>query len=111
QKPEDAEPGFEFPEFDEPGFLRHEFEQFYATIIAFVLGVVVGIAAYVVGRLAVPVAVPFGVGIAGVVVGTLLIRQVRPASSEYTKGDWASLVVLIFFGFLGFWLLFAGLSP
>jgi hypothetical protein len=111
QKAEDEEPAFEFPEFDEKGFLEHEFEQFYATVIAFLLGVVVGVAAFIVGRQGTPWEVPFGVGIGGVVVGTLLIRQIRPASKDYTKGDWASLAILIFFGFLGFWLLLAGLVP
>ncbi len=111
QKSEETESAFEFPEFDEKGFLDHEFEQFYATIIAFILGVVVGVAAYIVGRLGLSWEIPFGVGLAGVAAGALLIRQLRPASTDYTKGDWASLVLLMFFGFLGFWLLLAGLTP
>jgi hypothetical protein len=111
QKTEDTEPAFEFPEFDEHGFLQHEYEQYYATVIAFVLGVVIGIVAFLVGRFSVPVEVPLGVGVAGLIGGALGIRQIRPLSKDYTKGDWASLVVLMLFGFLAFWLLLAGFIP
>jgi hypothetical protein len=111
KKPEEEESDFEFPEFDEPGFVRHEYEQYYATILAFLIGVGLGGLAYVISSptLALPVAVPFGAGIGGTAAGALGIRRLRPASTEYTKGDWASLVVLIFFSFLAVWFLLADL--
>jgi hypothetical protein len=107
---EDATPSFEFPEFDEQAFLAHEFEQFRATVLAFSLGVALGIAAFLIGDLGFSPYLPLIVGFVGTAALALVIRQLRPASSEYTKGDWASLIVLIFFGFLGVWFLAANLA-
>ena len=106
---EEAEAAFEFPEFDERGFLAHEFEQFYATVLAFALGFVVGAVAYLVGTASPSFFLPLGVGVVGTAAGAFAIRRIRPGSSEYTRGDWATLILLIFFGFLGFWLLLADL--
>lgn len=100
---------FEFPEFDERLFLAHEFEQYYATVLAFILGLIIGAAAFLVGRSGLPVALPLLTGVVGVAGGTFAIQRIRPASSDYTKGDWAGLILLMIFGFLGFWLLFSDL--
>jgi len=107
---EEAENAFEFPEFDEKGYLAHEFEQFYATVTGFVLGVVIGVAAFGVGLTGVSVYLPLGVGLAGTAAGALVIRQLRAGSADYTKGDWAALVALMFFTFLGFWFLLANVA-
>ena len=32
-----------------------------------------------------------------------IFQRLRPASSEYTKGDWASLILMQTFGWLGIW--------
>jgi len=109
KKGEEEEAAFEFPEFDEKAFLSHEFEQFYATVMAFGLGLVVGVATYYAGRAGLPLAGVLGVGALGVVLSAFVIRSLRAASKEYTRGDWASLIVLMFFAFLGVWLLLANL--
>ncbi len=106
---EAEEEQFEFPPFDERGFLDHEFELYYATVIAFIVGVVLGLVGFLVDGLGLSVVVPLLVGLAGTAAGVLIIQRIRPGSRTYTTGDWAGLVVLIFFGFLGFWLLFADL--
>ena len=108
KKPEEEE-SFEFPVFDEPGFLAHEFEQYYATMIAFVLGLVIGGASYAISGVAGSPWGGFGVGIAAIVGSVFAIRSIRPRSREYTKGDWAALIVLMFFAFLGVWFLLADL--
>ena len=107
---EEGEPAFEFPTFDERGYLQHEYEQLYATVTAFVIGVLVGGFAFLVGALNLPYFVPLAVGFGGTVGGAFAIRQIRPASSDYTKGDWATLIVLIFFGFLGIWFLLSDVA-
>jgi hypothetical protein len=107
---EDEAAAFEFPEFDERAFLEHEFEQFWATVLAFSIGVAGGVAAFLVGLAGISAYLPLVVGLAATGGGVLGIRQLRVASKEYTKGDWASLVVLIFFGFLGVWFLLANIA-
>jgi hypothetical protein len=107
---EEAENAFEFPEFDEKGYLAHEFEQFYATITGFVIGVVIGVAAFAVGLAGISAYVPLAVGLGGTFGGALVIRQLRPGSADYTKGDWAALGALMFFTFLGFWFLVANVA-
>ncbi len=108
---EEEEAKFEFPEFDVRAFVTHEFEQYYATLIAFGFGVLLGLLVYLIGLAKLPVEVPVLAGVAGTVAAVLAIREMRPASWDYTKGDWASLVVLVFFSFLGVWLLLADVLP
>ena len=106
---EDDDPAFEFPEFDEKGFYEHEFEQLYATLLAFLFGVLLGGLAFAVGRIGLPVEAPFGAGLAGTVLAAFVIQRLRPESAKYTKGDWATLGALMFFSFLGIWFLLADL--
>ena len=35
----------------------------------------------------------------------ILIQRLRPKASEYTRGEWAGLILLEFFGWVGFWFL------
>lgn len=109
KKADEEEDAFEFPPFDEGAFLAHEFEQFYATLLAFGLGVLLGAVAFLIGAVGVPPFGVLGIGIVGIVGGCYAVRALRPAAREYTRGDWASLIVLMFFGFLGIWLLLADL--
>ncbi|HTT34330.1 MAG TPA: hypothetical protein VLX64_05530 [Thermoplasmata archaeon] len=101
----EADASFEFPEFDEPTFLRHEFEQTWATVLAFLLAVADGILSYLLGRIVPLLVVPAAVGIAWLGLSPFLIQRLRPTSDQYTRGEWAGLLLLEFFGWVGFWFL------
>lgn len=96
---------FEFPAFDEGKFLSHEFEQTYATLLAFVLAVVVGLVSYAVSLTPLGALAGFGAGLVLIVTTPYLIQRLRPSSSEYTRGEWAALLLLEIFGWLGVWFL------
>lgn len=96
---------FEFPEFDEGKFLRHEFEQTYATLLAFVFAIAIGFASFAVTRTALGALAGFAIGLVLIVATPYLVQRLRPSSSEYTRGEWAALLLLEIFGWLGVWFL------
>ena len=98
-------PAFQFPEFDLAKFLRHEFEQTYAVAIALVVAILLGFVSWAGDFAKLPLVVPVVVGIVGVVFSPYLIQRLRTASSDYTKGDWAGLILVEVFGWLGVWFL------
>ncbi len=42
-------------------------------------------------------------GLAVVIASPFLIRRLRASAGDYTKGDWAALILVEVFGWLGFW--------
>jgi hypothetical protein len=109
---EDDEVGFEFPEFDEAAFIAHESEQTVATAIALVFALLLaGISfaidsvagGHVVGGIAPLIYIPPVLGVAVVIASVFIIGRLRPASTDYTKGDWASLLLIQIFGWIGIW--------
>lgn len=42
-------------------------------------------------------------GLAVVIGSPFLIRRLRAAAATYTKGDWAGLILVELFGWLGIW--------
>lgn len=100
---------FEFPVFDEAKFLRHEFEQTYATVLAFAFAIVVALASFGVSLTPVGALAGFGVGLVLIVATPYLVQRLRPSSSEYTRGEWAALLLLEIFGWLGVWFLLTDL--
>lgn len=102
---------FQFPEFDDEKFLAHEFEQTYATGIAFGFAGAMAAVSYAVDRLNVPALAAAAAAIALLVAGPFVIRKVRPLASEYTKGDWAGLIVMMVFGWLGIWFVLLNVFP
>ena len=110
QRVEEAlEKPFELPEFDIPKFLHHEFEQTRATLVAFGFAVVLGVVSFLLSRLPTYVLVPFGVGFVLLGASPFLIQRIRPRWEEYTRGEWAALIAVEFFGWIGFWFLLADL--
>jgi Na+(H+)/acetate symporter ActP len=106
RKIEEAEESkFEFPVFDERAFVSHELELTWANLIAFGVAVTAAVLSTIGQRLLAPV-VGLVIGIAFLIGGPLLIRGVRSKSSEYTKGDWAAIIAILFFAWLGLWFLF-----
>ncbi|MCI4327102.1 MAG: hypothetical protein L3K16_05640 [Thermoplasmata archaeon] len=102
---EDAEAGFSFPEFDERKFLRHEYEQTFATGLAISFAIALGFVSWAIDRAGLPLIVPVVIAIAAVVFSPYLFIRIRESAGEYTKGDWAGLILTEMFGWLGIWFL------
>jgi|HubBroStandDraft_1064217.scaffolds.fasta_scaffold92858_2 putative Mn2+ efflux pump MntP len=108
---EDAEPAFEFPEFDAPGFLWKEYELLSATALAGVIALLLGVMGWAFVSVYPNAWPPLGVGLIGLVGSVFLIQRLRPKSSAYTKGDWAGLIALEFFGWMAVWFLLLNVLP
>ncbi len=102
---EHPETAFEFPEFDEAAFVSKEFEMMGALLAASGITVAMGVASWLASLYGLPWYAPFSVGLLVLVVSPLLLRRLRRRSSLYTKGDWAGLLALEFFGWLAIWFL------
>ncbi|MCI4328210.1 MAG: hypothetical protein L3J86_01380 [Thermoplasmata archaeon] len=96
---------FEFPEFDERKFLLHDYEQTIATAIAISLAVGLGALSWALDRTGLPLVVPVVVAIAIIVFSPYLFQRLRETAGDYTKGDWAGLILTEAFGWLGIWFL------
>jgi hypothetical protein len=108
---EDAIPAFAFPEFDAAGFVWKEYELATSTALAGVIALGLGLVAWILSAIGLNGYIPFGLGLAGVAGSVFLIQRIRPNSSYYTKGDWAGLLALEFFGWLAIWFLLLNISP
>jgi hypothetical protein len=105
---------FEFPVFDEQGFIAHEYEQTFATLYAVLIALALGVLSAALGGAlaaaapALEALIPILVAIAVIIASPLLLARLRDTST-YTKGDWASVILLEVFGWLGVWFLLANL--
>ena len=97
---------FKFPDFDERKFIHHEFEQSWAIAIAFGFAVVLAAVCYSLDRMGLPLVVPALLGVLLLISSPFIVQRLRPLAHEYTKGDWAGILMTVFFGWLGFWFLF-----
>jgi hypothetical protein len=112
RKPEDVQaPAFEFPVFDEVAFLTKEYELTYAAALTGGFTVLVGILSWALSVVGLLWYYVFPLGILLIALIPFLVRRLRPRSSTYTKGDWAGLVALEFFGWLALWFVLQNLSP
>jgi Flp pilus assembly protein TadB len=111
QKPEESDPArhFEFPTFDELKFLRHEFEQTSATLVAFVFALGLGALAFLITWAALPALLAAALSLVLIAFSPWLIRRIRASATDYTRGEWAGLVLIEIFGWLGFWFLLTDL--
>ena len=109
RKPEEDEQ-FEFPVFDEGAFVAKETELGRAMILAVVVAIVLGVASWALTKLGVPWWGPLALGFVGLVLTPTVISRVRTQASSYTKGDWAGLVALTFFGWLALWFVLVNIS-
>ncbi len=107
QKLEEADQAraFEFPTFDEPKFLSHEFEQTMATLLVFGFSLGLGALSFLVTWSALPGLVAAAISLMIVVFTPWIVQRIRPLASQYTRGEWAGLLLLEIFGWLGFWFL------
>ena len=107
---EEEEAAFEFPAFDEVGFVTKEFELTAGMILVCVFAILLGILGWVMTAQGLNGFIPFSIGIVGLIVSPYAIRRIRPRSSLFTKGDWAGLLALEFFGWLALWFVLVNVS-
>jgi len=108
---EEEAAAFEFPVFDEVGFVTKEYELMGGVTVASVIAVALGLVGWAMSVVGLPWYPPFLVGLVGIIGSPYLIRRVRARSLLYTKGDWAGLLVLEFFGWLALWFVLVNVSP
>jgi|SRR5271157_249284 len=108
---EEEAAAFEFPTFDEATFASKEFELTYALLLACAIAALMGVLSWALSVSGIFWYVVFPVGLVLLVVSPFLIRRLRSKSSIYTKGDWAGLLALEFFGWLALWFVLQNLSP
>jgi len=108
---EEEAASFEFPAFDEAAFAEKEFELTYALLLACVITILIGVVSWALSASGVYWYVVFPLGLVVLVASPYIIRQLRRKSSIYTKGDWAGLIALEFFGWLALWFVLQNLSP
>jgi len=108
---EEEAAAFEFPAFDEVGFVTKEFELTAALVIVSLFAIGLGIVGWVMTAEAINAFVPFFIGIVGLVASPYAIRRMRSRSSLFTRGDWAGLLALEFFGWLALWFVLFNVSP
>lgn len=107
---EEEAAAFEFPVFDERAFVTKEFEMGTALAIASLLTGLVGVMSWALTYIGIPYFVPLGIGIVVVVASPFIIRRLRIRSDTYTKGDWAALIAMQFFGWLALWFVLVNLA-
>ncbi len=112
KRPEEVEaPKFEFPAFDEESFAKKEYELTGATALAGIITVLLGILGWVLTGAGMTGWLPFGLGLVIIALSPMLIGRLRSNSNLYTRGDWAGLIVLEFFGWLALWFVLLNVSP
>jgi hypothetical protein len=108
---EEQGPAFEFPVFDEVAFVTKEYEMTSALALTAGFTVLVGILSWALSVTGLLWYIVFPIGILLIALIPFLVRRLRSRSSTYTKGDWAGLVALEFFGWLALWFVLQNLSP
>jgi hypothetical protein len=108
---EEEEAAFEFPPFDETGFATKEFELGAGLLIVGILTLGIGFFSWALSVIGLSVYVPLGIGILVIALSPFLIQRLRTLSTLYTKGDWAGLIAMEFFGWFALWFLLLDLVP
>jgi hypothetical protein len=100
---EAEEHAFEFPVFDEKQFASKEFELTGSVAVAGAVAVLLGGFAWFCTSLGLAWYIPFPLAFLAVVLSPLFLDRLRPGRTIFTKGDWAGILALEFFGFLAAW--------
>jgi hypothetical protein len=109
QKIEEREStAFEFPVFDERAFITHELELSWATVIGLLVALSLGVVSAAVVSVGLPFSVSILVGLVGIIGTPFLIQRLREGATTYTKGDWAGVLAVEIFVWLGVWFLLSG---
>jgi hypothetical protein len=105
------EPGFEFPVFDEAAYINKEYEITRGMAIAGLLAVMVGIASWAGTSAGLPWFVEVVFGFAALFAVYPVVHALHPRAHVFTKGDWAALFAVVFFGWLALWFMLLNLAP
>jgi hypothetical protein len=97
------ENAFDFPVFDEAAFAAKEFQLTGAVISSGGLALVLGAFAWFCTSLGLGWYVPFPLAFLIVLLSPWFLGKLLRSSTLFTKGDWAGLLALEFFGFLAVW--------
>ncbi|HYB78859.1 MAG TPA: hypothetical protein VEG66_03750 [Thermoplasmata archaeon] len=108
---EEEEAAFEFPPFDEVAFVAKEYELTYGLAFASAITVLMGILSWVLSVSGFFWYIVFPLGVLLLLASPYIIGMFHAKSSIYTKGDWAGLLALEFFGWLALWFVLQSLSP
>ena len=105
RKPDEEaeEKAFDFPVFDESAFAQKEFRLTWAVSLGSAVAVVLGLFAWFCTSQQLGWYVPFPVAFVLVLLSPWYLGRLLSGSSTFTKGDWAGVVALEFFGFLAVW--------
>lgn len=105
RKPDEEaeEKAFDFPVFDEAAFASKEFRLTWAVALGAVVAVALGAFAGFCTSWHLPWYVPFPVAFLLVLLSPWGLGRAIRGSSVFTRGDWAGVVALEFFGFLAVW--------
>lgn len=112
RKPEEeAAAAFEFPHFDEDAFALKEFELGRGLAVIGVITLGLGLLSWAISTAGTSVWIPLGIGIVTLILSPFLLQRVVSRSGLYTKGDWAGLLMMEFFGWFGLWFLLLNVAP
>ena len=108
---EEEAAAFEFPPFDEPAFAAKEYELTYGLAFASGITLFMGILSWALSVSGFYWYVVFPLGVLLMFASPYIIRMFRSKASIFTRGDWAGLMALEFFGWLALWFVLQSLSP
>jgi len=108
---EEEEPAFEFPPFDEAAFAAKEYELTNGLAFASAITIFMGVLSWVLSVSGFFWFIVFPLGLLLMFASPYIIRLFRSKTSTYTRGDWAGLMALEFFGWLALWFVLQSLSP
>ncbi len=105
RKPDEEaeEKAFDFPVFDEVAFATKEFQLTGGVAIAGAIAVLLGAFAWLCTSATLPWYVPFPICFLVAILTPWFLGRLVAGASAFTKGDWAGIVALEFFGFLAVW--------
>ncbi|NNN18146.1 MAG: hypothetical protein HKL79_07290 [Thermoplasmata archaeon] len=101
----DEEPPFEFPVFDDRAFLNHEYEITRGMLIAGGVALLLGIISWAIDTASLPWELPPVLALIVLLALYSLVTRLHPRARIYTKGEWATLYAVVFFGWLASWFL------
>jgi len=108
---EEEASSFEFPAFDEEAFVAKEYELTYGLAFASGITIFMGVLSWALSVSGFYWFIVFPLGLLLLAVSPYIVRMLHARSSTYTKGDWAGLIALEFFGWLALWFVLQSLSP